>query len=269
MIRLIDILREIAEEASPTPEEQKVIDDLLGSLQEGAFDSLLAKAKSYAKKGLLTATVIAALVASPELSSAQKSQVQKLPNATAQTTQPGSDARIDAILGTRDMNPKNEADIKRVDSSFMKWALGTTDDGILGQYTSQFKFPGSYKWTDPTTDTLVLHDTRSNAQLSKIGNLEQGKMEQWNAFAEWMKHTDINGKKISGNPALDVDSDLGQQVIDAYKQTKQGKNFWVSGEEDIKVVQRFIRAYRDFTIKDWKAGATNPKGGHTMIKMSK
>ena len=82
MIKLLDILKEIAEE-TPTPEEQKVIDDLLGSLDEGAFDTLLAKAKKYAKKGLMTATVLAALMATPTLTDAQKTQVKDVAKDTS------------------------------------------------------------------------------------------------------------------------------------------------------------------------------------------
>lgn len=232
MIRLIDILREIAEEASPTPEEQKVIDDLLGSLQEGAFDSLLAKAKSYAKKGLLTATVIAALVASPELSSAQKSQVQKLPNAQTALTK--------------------------------KAPTGTSVDSILGQYTSQFKFPHARLKVDKKIIDLGLED---NKTLDIISNFDKGKMDQWNKFVDWMKVSKLNGKTISGNPTLDADSDLGQQVIDAYRQTEQGENFFAKSLTDIAPVQKFIKAYRLYTVADWKLGDGEGKGGHTIIEL--
>ena len=79
MIKLTDLLKEIEAQS----QEQEIIDDLLGTLNEGAFDDLLTKAKDYAKKGLLTAGVLAALLASPKLSQAQKAQVKDI----AKTTQ--------------------------------------------------------------------------------------------------------------------------------------------------------------------------------------
>jgi hypothetical protein len=47
----------ILNENKLTPEEQTVVDDLLSNLNEGTFDDLLSKAKDYATKGLLTASV--------------------------------------------------------------------------------------------------------------------------------------------------------------------------------------------------------------------
>lgn len=253
MIKLIDLLKEVSEN-TPTPDEQKVIDDLLGSLQEGAFDNLLAKAKNYAKKGLLTATVIAALVGSPELTKAQKTQIQGLPKAQTTTQAPA------------DMNPNDPADVKNVDSNYMKWVLGTSDDGILGQYTSQFKFPHARLKIDDKVIQLGLKD---NTTLDVISKFDKGKMDQWNKFVDWMVASKINGKKISGNPELDKDPTIGLDVINAYKATPAGKNFWVSGEKEIKEVQRFIKAYRDYTIADWKAGKQDPKGEHGGIELRK
>jgi hypothetical protein len=253
MIKLIDLLKEVAN-TTPTPEEQKVIDDILGSLQEGAFDNLLAKAKSYAKKGLLTATVIAALVASPELTNAQKKQIEAIP--TTQT------------IGQKEvaMDPNDPADVKNVDSNYMKWVLGTSDDGILGQYTSQFKFPNARLETDNKIIQLGLED---NKTLDIISNFDKGKMNQWNKFVDWMVASKIDGKKISGNPELDKDSTIGMDVVRAYKETPAGKNFWVNDGDDIKEVQRYIKAYRDYTIASWKAGAKNLKGNYPGINLRK
>ena len=255
MIRLATLLKEVAKN-TPTPEEQRVIDDLLGSLQEGAFDNLLAKAKSYAKKGLLTATVIAALVASPELTSAQKSQIQDF-----------SKEKANAIMGTTDMNPNNPADVKRVDTGYMKWTLGTSDDGILGQYTSQFIFPGTWAWKG--NNALAKQGTETNKKLLQLSGLSVKQMEDWNKFVDWMKKAKIDGKKISGNPQLDTDPGIGIDVINAYKETPGGKGFWVNGEDELKQVQRAIKIYRDITVDDWKAGATDPKGAHAGIVMPK
>ena len=227
MIKLLDLLYEIADEAEkePTPEEQDVIEDLLGSLQEGAFDDLLAKAKKYAKKGLLTATVVAALVASPKLSSAQKAQVEDL----APTT-----------------------------TTAAKVKTGTSVDGILGQYTSQFKFPRAYDTTK--SGGRIDLGFEGNEALKQLTSFDTTKMNQWNHFVQWMKTHQIDGKVISGNPVLDTDSTLGWEIIDAYKAAKDGnKKFWVKDDHDLKTVQSLIKAYRTYTMADWKAGAKDPK----------
>ena len=238
MIRLADLLKEIAEEKKPTPEEQMVIDDLLGSLQEGTFSNLLAKAKDYAKKGLLTATVLSALMAAPELTSAQKSQIQSLPKAqvTAPTTK-----------------------------------QGTAVDGIYGQYTSQFRFPGAAE-IDKLTNVKTDLGLEGNTALKQLKSFGTGKMEVWNKLTDFAQTHTINGKKIFGNPDLDKDSDLGQQVIDAFNQSPEGKGSWIKDTNDVKLAQTAMKAYRVARVADWKAGAEDIKKGlkntHSTITMS-
>ena len=63
-----------------SPEEQKVLDDILnGTINEG-LDSVLQKVKQYASKGMLTAGIIAALLATPKITSAQQSQIKQAAN---------------------------------------------------------------------------------------------------------------------------------------------------------------------------------------------
>lgn len=266
MIRLSDLLKEVAKD-KPTPEEQKVIDDLLGSLHEGALDDILVKAKKYAKKGMLTATVLMYLAASPEFASAQ--------------TDPGSKAKINAILNTKNMDPSNPDDVKRVDTGYMKWTLGTSDDGVLGQYTSQFMMPGTWAWKGD--NALAKQGTETNKKLLQLSKLSVKQMEDWNKFVEWMKKTKIiiqtkedkklnrkpTPKPISGHPGLDEDPEIGQEVIDYYRSLPGNGDFWVKGWKELKQVQQTAMIYRGITVDDWKAGKTDPKGAHAGIIMPK
>ena len=157
---------------------------------------------------------------------------------------------------------QNKAGIDTKPAISQQVKTGTSDDGILGQFTSQFKFPGAIRQLDDKQLDLGLE---ANKTLSTIRDFDKGKMKEWNKFVDWMKTAEINGKTISGNPVLDTDSTLGTQVIDAYKKTPQGKNFWVKTGDDIKEVQRFIKAYRKYTIADWKLGDGTVEGGHAII----
>jgi hypothetical protein len=60
-------------ESSLSPEEKKVYDDIVNTLNES--DNIIDKIKSYAKKGLITLGVLAALLGGPILSQNQKTQV--------------------------------------------------------------------------------------------------------------------------------------------------------------------------------------------------
>jgi hypothetical protein len=76
-------------EASETlsDEEQDIVDDILNTLNEGAFGDVLNKIKDYAKKGLMTAAILSSLLASPNFSQAQQSQIKQLAQPEMSSTQ--------------------------------------------------------------------------------------------------------------------------------------------------------------------------------------
>jgi len=65
----------INEEQALSADDQKIVNDILGSLEEGVFSGVLNKVKSYARKGLITATVLTALLGTPSLTQAQKRDI--------------------------------------------------------------------------------------------------------------------------------------------------------------------------------------------------
>ena len=96
----------LTEAENLSPEEQKVVDDILKSLNEGAFDNMLEKVKAYAKKGAITATILASLLATPNLSQAQQSQIKQAAN-IEMTSQTMDDATLgNALVKTYEANSK-------------------------------------------------------------------------------------------------------------------------------------------------------------------
>jgi hypothetical protein len=83
----------LAEAATLSDKEQEIVDDLLNSLNEGTFDNVIEKIKSYAKKGLMTVAILSSLMASPAFSQAQKSQIKQIAQTEMTSTQTkGSDS---------------------------------------------------------------------------------------------------------------------------------------------------------------------------------
>lgn len=214
------IVNHIRENANLDPKSKAIVDDILGSLNEGSMDGILAKVQDYAKKGLITATVLSALMAAPQLTQAQKSQIQdyasqssdmsvyqpapkagtvkadnvvsvnimaewneyvkwlkakglsgdkrmnhipfsKQAMATFKQEHPQFNLSYDHVTGIQkamrryrdfaiDMfkhNPNGgspDTTVKKDMSNFMSWVMGTGDDGIAGEYTSQFIFPKKF-----------------------------------------------------------------------------------------------------------------------------
>ncbi|MDB4232258.1 hypothetical protein N9795_00980 [Candidatus Pelagibacter sp.] len=66
----------LLKEGQLSDKEQDIVDDILSGLSEGAFDDVLQKVKTYARKGALTAAMVTALLASSNLTQAQKSQIK-------------------------------------------------------------------------------------------------------------------------------------------------------------------------------------------------
>jgi hypothetical protein len=68
-------------------QEQEIVDDILNTLDEGMFGDVLDKIKSYAKKGLMTAGIIGALLSAPNFSQAQQQQIKQVAGTEASSTQ--------------------------------------------------------------------------------------------------------------------------------------------------------------------------------------
>jgi len=78
-----------------SPDEQKIVDDILETLQEGIFDK--GKLVSYLKKGLITAAIIGSLLASTQLDFNQKKDIVdtiKIEKTVDQDIKDVADARL-------------------------------------------------------------------------------------------------------------------------------------------------------------------------------
>jgi len=93
------------EEASLNPEEQEIFDDIISTLNEGTFDSVLEKIKSYVKKGLMTTAILASLMASPNLSQAQKQDIKQIAQTEMSTSTAKEDTRGALNQALKSTNP--------------------------------------------------------------------------------------------------------------------------------------------------------------------
>ena len=71
----IIVENENIKEISLSPDEQKILDDIIGTLNEGMFSDMLNKVKNYAKKGLITVAIVASLLGGSMLTLDQKQGV--------------------------------------------------------------------------------------------------------------------------------------------------------------------------------------------------
>lgn len=92
-------------EASLNPEEQEIFDDIISTLNEGTFDSVLEKIKSYVKKGLMTTAILASLMASPNLSQAQKQDIRQIANTEMSASTTKEDMRGALNQALKSTNP--------------------------------------------------------------------------------------------------------------------------------------------------------------------
>ena len=76
MIKLIDLLKEVQNQ--PSPEEQDILDDILSLDEAIDFSNVMNKVKSYVKKGLITATILASLLGNNAFSQEQKDQIKDI-----------------------------------------------------------------------------------------------------------------------------------------------------------------------------------------------
>jgi hypothetical protein len=231
MIKLIDLLKEIQDEKVLDSKEQDVVDDILGSLQEGMFDDVLEKVKNYAKKGLITASVLAALMAAPSLSSAQKSQISNIAktemssNVSTTKTNPSfwvkdtndikkiqdifkiyrawtlnlwKNDKATIIDSTKFYSKMTPAERENIESRYMTNSNKTDVDGLNGQYTSSFIFPSAFL-RDLDAGTVTNLGLKGNESLNDLlkkakGTISITDLNQWNDFVKWMKTKGYSGK---------------------------------------------------------------------------
>ena len=74
MIKLVDLLKEV----QLSSKEQAIIDDILSLDEAIDFSNVMDKVKSYVKKGLITATIIASLLNNSAFSQEQKDQIKDI-----------------------------------------------------------------------------------------------------------------------------------------------------------------------------------------------
>jgi hypothetical protein len=72
MIKLVDLLKEVQLSSN----EQDILDDILSLDEAIDFSSVMDKVKSYVKKGLITATILASLLNNSAFSQEQKDQIK-------------------------------------------------------------------------------------------------------------------------------------------------------------------------------------------------
>jgi len=96
-----------------TFEEKYILDDIL-SVNEGK-SSIIDKVKNYARKGLLTATVITSLLASPKISAQDKERIKEITK-TETTTPTYAEKRAAALV-------KRSENRKLINDRFIKSAI--------------------------------------------------------------------------------------------------------------------------------------------------
>ena len=74
--QLAGILKEV--ENNLSDDEQVIVDDILNTLDEGVFENMIEKIKTYSEQGLITAAILTTLLAAPNFSDAQKSKIKQI-----------------------------------------------------------------------------------------------------------------------------------------------------------------------------------------------
>jgi len=94
--------------------EKEILDDILkSSLNEAVdFNSLLQKVKKYSKQGLLTASILSSLMASPKLSHAEKGKIKSIATVSNSKTKDSSAIKNNNDSSNVSNNNRNNNNIK-------------------------------------------------------------------------------------------------------------------------------------------------------------
>ena len=165
------------------------------------------------------------------------------------------------LLSTTGKGASKTIDVTKndADTTLSSKKIGTSVDGIIGEWTSKFIFPGSsFREIEKVIGKTVKDTTvntgieGNNLLMKKFSRIGAEDMKAWNDFVEWMKT-----KGYSGNPQMNHRK-FSETVLAEY--TADNPDFWVKDSNDVKIVQRVIKAYRADIIAKWKNTIIDDKG---------
>jgi len=232
MIKLMDLLLEV----KLSPDEQEQYKQALAILKDDTLDEGI---KDKLKKLGLSAAVIAALLASPQLTQAQKTPLQQLANQPT-TTQ---------TVATR---------------------TTTAIDGKLGSVTSRFLFPPAFLVYLNTGNVEKL-GIEGNPELQRIASenkLTNDEMKSYNEFIKW-----LDNKGYKGSTKLDH-TDFRLKVLNDY--VKDHPDFFIDPStadkdgsiEVVKKIQNILKIYRAFLIKQASQGESEITVGGKKLNLT-
>lgn len=230
MIKLISLLKEINNitSAKLSPGEfDKYQQALLilkdETLEEGVVDKL--------KKLGLSATIISALLTSPQLTQAQKAPLQQLKSTTQTISTPSTNPdfwvkdindikkiqtaikaykkyvlamwKVDKVtINNMDKVYSNLTPQEQIaaENRFMSIQEKTDVDGLNGEYTSKFQFPIAFlkDLNRGTIENLGLEGNKVLQMVNQSGLTTQ-QMAEWNQFVKWMIKNNYAGDKKMNN----------------------------------------------------------------------
>jgi len=159
---------QVEEKKMLSEDEQAIIDDILGSdadysLNEAvSFSKTIEKVKSYAKKGMITATILASLMSSPAFSQVEKDEIGKVVDEYSQTDNVGGDL-LSKFHKAMDAHKPKDGEFKRVSSD-----PHSSEFEKITPLEKQVDTTFSYENKDALNPNVDLEDASQNADSKVI-----------------------------------------------------------------------------------------------------
>jgi predicted hydrocarbon binding protein len=214
------------EETSLKPKEQEIFDDIISTLNEGAFNDVLGKVKDYAKKGLITVAIVASLLGGSMLTSDQKQDVvdvvrtempvEKNPELkyisdayTVYSNYNYNKEKIDSLA-------KEDSDVQRLVNDLKDFDKKTPDDyRMIGQYNQK-------------AIEKIASIINENIKQSQIGEAKGD--SKLNAIADLYAYRGIKSKyddeaiERYGKNAVRMAEELAPRILAFMEEMKEVKN---------------------------------------------
>jgi len=147
--------------------------------------------------------------------------------------------------------------------------VGSSVDGIVGEYTSKYLFPLKSSDTLKSISKVngeVVSATKTGGKTShkmtistaSDHGISMDQMLQWNDFVRWMK-----SKGYAGSPKMNNTS-YSWNVVDEYI-ADINPDFFIEDSSDVSRVQSALQTERAKIIELWKTGGTGIKIGDQIM----
>jgi len=252
------ILSENIKNSELSKEEKLILNDILSDAlnEANGFSSVLTKVKNYAKKGLITASLLTAILSNPAFSQEQKDQIKKTISTEMQTNTSGEDLlnKFDKLLAKY---KPTSGEFKKISGPSQHASSYERSKDTIVYGDKGFSYENS-DFLNPNVDLADINENldskviqqKYNWIIKNMNNIKSSNKEEFDTQFEKLKNA---FKARFGGSELDIKK-IGDSDIIVFDHIFKQNDGFAQGPKNYKTIEGEVI----------KVGDRIPKGSHVI-----